>query len=170
MKTKHQKSKDLLSTVTPEIKENNIECILTKVLIKCMKLTVIHIYIPPDVDIDKEDLEVLIPEDKYTIILGDTNAKHTTSNISSNNRGTVLYEWILDNDIILLNNKQPAFQLSATGNCSTIDITLVTEELSRKISSWEVGKDLSSDHLPITTTTSLDNTLSPNAPLKQSGK
>jgi hypothetical protein len=34
-----------------------------------MKLTVINIYIPPDVDIDKEDLEVLIPEDKYTIIL-----------------------------------------------------------------------------------------------------
>jgi hypothetical protein len=74
-----------------------------------MQLTVINTYIPPDVDIDKEDLEVLIPDDKYTIILGDTNAKHSTWNISSNNsRGTVLYEWILDN-IILLNNKGQHF-------------------------------------------------------------
>jgi endonuclease/exonuclease/phosphatase family metal-dependent hydrolase len=117
--------------------------------------TVININIPPDVDIDKEDLEVLMPEDKHTIILGDTNAKYSTWNISSNNnRGTVLYEWILNN-IVLLNNKQPTFQSPAIGNCSTIDITLVTEELSWKITIWDVvGKDLSGDHFPITTTIS----------------
>ena len=112
--------------------------------------TVININIPPHVDIDKEDLEVLMPEYKYTIILGDTNVKYSTWNISSNNRGTVLYAWILNNIVLL--NKQPTFQSPAIGNCSTIDITLVTEELSWKITSWDVvGKDLSSDHFPITT-------------------
>lgn len=67
------------------------------------------------------------------------NVKHSRWNATTNNnRGAVFCEWILDNNIISLNNKQPTYQSPATTTTSIIDLTSVTEELSRKIPSWKI--------------------------------
>jgi hypothetical protein len=79
--------------------------------------------------------------------------------------------WILYNNIILLNDKHLTYQSPATaGTTSTIDLTLVTAELSTTIPTWKIGKDLSSDHFPITKSLTLDSTVTPNTILQTKWK
>ena len=121
---------------TEYLEKGTIECIKTKITFQKVDLSIINVYMPPDTTITNNDLDIIIPRDKYTIIVGDTNAKHSTWNATKNNsRGTTLHDWILYNNIVLLNSKQPTFQSSATGSGSTTDLTLVTGELLTRVTS-----------------------------------
>lgn len=82
------------------------------------------------------------------IIGGDFNSKHCTWNDNdfSDDRGNILFDFLNDNDIDLLNQgKIHTYEEGTYG--STIDLTLSDKNLSRKIQRWEVDRNFNgSDH------------------------
>lgn len=51
---------------------------------------VVNIYIHPDINVSKENLEELIPTNKYFLILKDLNSKHSAwNNELGNHRGRI---------------------------------------------------------------------------------
>ena len=117
-----------------------------------LTVSIVNVYIPPDVNISKENLQELIPTNKYFLILGDLNSKHPAWNDGpANTRGRIMYEWICENNMILQNSKQKTYFSASSGEGSTIDLTLVSTSLLHYISDWFIGEDLGSDHLPIFT-------------------
>ena len=144
----------LIVKANANISENGIEYISTDIWINNNNtLTIVNVYIPPTITIDIAELNMLLPTSNNFLILGDFNAKHHTWNIGAQNHfGNVIFKWILDNNIILLNTKEPTYQCASSGTLSALDLTLSSSTLANKISRWNVGQDLQSDHLPVYTT------------------
>ena len=120
---------------------------------KDFEITVVNVYLPPAIKITTNMLNTLVPTKKHYIILGDFNAKHIAWNCGNQNqRGEVVYEWIIENHLILLNkDKRSTYQSASTGSCSSIDLTVVSLDLYSRVNDWQVGQDMSSDHFPIIT-------------------
>jgi exonuclease III len=132
----------------------SMEIIFTKVKISNQtQLSIVNIYIPPSAKVTIEDLNKIIPNDKLFLIIGDFNAKHHTWNKGpSNPRGKIVFEWISQNNIHLINvEKTPTYQCASSGRTSTIDLTIVSNKLMSFIKQWKVGEDLQSDHFPVYT-------------------
>ena len=120
--------------------------------------------VPPGLNLAVDDLEHLIPFDHKFIIVGDFNSKHHIwNNGPSNQYGNAIYKWLLNNDIILLNdNKTATYQCASTGSTSTLDLSFCSSNIYDNFKNWCVGEDLSSDHLPVYVTFSFSTNNSPD--------
>ena len=77
----------------------------------------------------------------YFCISGDFNAESEKWSNKSNKKGNNLEEWANNNNFNIVNNKQPT-HISANGNESAIDVTLVSDELHPMINQWHTSNDL----------------------------
>ena len=90
------------------------------------------------------------PATEDTFIGGDLNAHSNLwdSEQPTDSRGDLVTDWILENDMVCVNDGSATRTNRATGGSSSPDITLVHSNWSSKVE-WSVGEDLGSDHLPI---------------------
>ena len=105
------------------------------------------VYIPPN---DSKSMKVLMKvidrlrlESLPIIIVGDFNAHHPYwFDKSANKLGNELFEYLVDKDLVLMNNSEP------TRKDNIIDLTIVSTVLSSKIEKWKVQHEvyLNSDH------------------------
>ncbi|OXU17191.1 hypothetical protein TSAR_006291 [Trichomalopsis sarcophagae] len=88
---------------------------------------------------------------KRILIAADANAKSEWWGSPSNdNREKILEDFILSNDLIVV-NKPGGLQTCRTARGeSNIDVTLITPNLQGFLSSWKVESWTTSDHTPIT--------------------
>lgn len=128
------------------------DLIALKLDTKQQELIIINVYIAPDDDINnhlnKIENIILNHNNSQILILGDFNAKNPAwGGTRLDDRGEAITDFLLTNNLFLLNDKnsKPTFA-SPNGN-SWIDLTFTTSNLIRQINSWEVGDEhTESDH------------------------
>ncbi|KAK9882936.1 hypothetical protein WA026_023864 [Henosepilachna vigintioctopunctata] len=119
--------------------------------IKIGNMSVLHMYCPPDVNLSVTLLEHLLNSlTRPFIICGDLNAQSPSWGSGTVNRnGSILEEFLLGNDIFILNNGDPTRFTSPHVNQSVPDISLCSTDIGVG-TEWEVWPDpCGSDHLPI---------------------
>ena len=91
-----------------------------------------------------------LPSTEDTLVGGDLNAHSNLWDFEqpTDSRGDLVMDWMLEKDMMCVNDGSPTRTNRVTGGTSSPDITLVHSNWSNKVE-WSVGEDLGSDHLPI---------------------
>ena len=87
------------------------------------------------------------------LVIGDLNCPHHAFNSrTSNEYGSRLLQLINNENFILLNDGQPTYYSSATGQPNLLDLVLSDLEMSKLVESCVTQGDIGSDHVPTVTT------------------
>ena len=92
-------------------------------------------------------IEKILREPLPIILMGDFNAHNPYwLDKDANKLGNELFDFLVDKDLVVANNSQP------TRKDKIIDLTIISNSLQEKISSWKVQKEvyLNTDHSLIT--------------------
>lgn len=116
--------------------------------------TLVSLYIPPGGVGDQEVeniLRLIVEASNYPlVIMGDTNAHHEAWGSKRNDgRGKTILEFVVDHDLVVLNNDQGTRLDPSSGKMSAIDLTIVSTEIAYKLSLNVDEDNRGSDHFPI---------------------
>lgn len=114
-------------------------------------ITICNIYISPSEPIDRTELNVLTNNlPKPYVLLGDFNCHNTLwGSIRNDSRGLIMVDVMDDNNLICLNTGDDTHFSLAYNSFSSIDLSLVSSNVSINFQ-WRVIPDLhGSDHFPI---------------------
>lgn len=114
-------------------------------------ITICSIYVPPQTDLDQNDLENLILQlPRPFILMGDFNGHNQLWGCSDlNDKGKIIEDFITENDLCLFNENKPTYLHPAYGSYSAIDLSICHPSLYLDFE-WSVCDDLhGSDHFPI---------------------
>ncbi|CAF1345427.1 unnamed protein product [Rotaria magnacalcarata] len=101
-------------------------------------------YSPPNENIPLNIFKEILSRNSDTIILGDLNAKHDSwSNTTNNQKGRLLYEYLNENDLQVVNKFVP------TSTRSNAAIDLILAPASMLSDPCTVLPSIESDHYPI---------------------
>lgn len=132
--------------------QSSLEVCVARVHSSTNPFSLISLYIPPNtvntnlID-DLNNLLVNIPP-PY-LICSDANGHHQAwGSETENSRGKVIYNWINDNNLFILNTGSPTFETNQ-GNFTHIDIALCSQNLSLQFDWMTYHDNLNSDHFPI---------------------
>lgn len=134
----------------PVTLRTNLEVIAVKIDVP-VKATVCSIYLPPNEDISRDDVEELLEQiDGPIILAGDVNAKNELWSNDDDARGRTLADVFGDSDLVVLNTEGDTYQPhQACQSPSTPDITVCSAELANRLN-WSLADDVyGSDHIPI---------------------
>ncbi|CAF5210608.1 unnamed protein product, partial [Rotaria magnacalcarata] len=107
---------------------------------KCQLVTC---YSPPNETLPLNVFNDILRRNSNTIILGDLNAKHSSwSNTTDNHKGRVLFEWLNENHIQVINKFIP----TSTRSKAVIDLILAPTSICSD--SFSVLPTVGSDHYP----------------------
>ena len=129
---------------------SNLEVIAINTVIQNRIYSIVNIYLPPNRNICKQELDQLQNKlEKDLIIAGDMNAHHHRWNSPYlNNRGKIIDEFLEQNHLTVLNNKENTYYHHNKQN-SNIDLAITN---LTNFCKWNyfIHEDLSgSDHFPI---------------------
>ena len=128
----------------------NLQAIAVNVTLS-KKVTICSIYLPPSDTLSKNSLVNLIEQLPHPFMLvGDFNGHSKVWGCSdTNDRGEIIEDVIAENDLYLLNEKQPTYLHPPTRNYYAIDLSLCHPNIYLDFD-WSVCDDLhGSDHFPI---------------------
>ena len=118
------------------------------------KYSLCSIYIPPsnrfNTDLVQKLNNVIQQLPRPYVLMGDFNGRHPMwGDCISNTRGNIIYPFIEDQELAILNTGEPTHFHVQTGTFSTIDLSLCSPDCFLDFT-WEVMDDaLGSDHFPI---------------------
>ncbi|CAH0725693.1 unnamed protein product, partial [Brenthis ino] len=122
-------------------------------LLNCFQIeNIIAIYCPPSVQTTTSDWDYIFGiYNNKTLIAGDFNAHHSNWSYKTDNRGSQLFDVLLDKNYITLNDGSPTRIKLVNGSLqkSSPDITLVTSDIALKFTWAMSNESLGSDHLII---------------------
>ncbi|KXJ69166.1 hypothetical protein RP20_CCG028398 [Aedes albopictus] len=135
--------------------QTNIQAVAVQLFVP-VKITVASIYLPPkDKDAASLMQKLLDELPKPILLLGDLNAHHTawgsrcSGATEARKRGEQIFELVVQNDMIVLNNGSHTRIDPVTGNTQALDVSLCSTSVATKFN-WKTLTDSSdSDHLPI---------------------
>ena len=116
-----------------------------------VKVTICSVYVPPAGVLIQSDLDKLIDQlPKPFFLLGDFNGHNQLWGCNDlNNKGQILENFIINNDICLLNDTSFTYLHPATGNYSSLDLSMCHPSVFSDYE-WSVLDDqYGSDHFPI---------------------
>ena len=114
-------------------------------------ITICSIYLPPDSKPGRQDIEHVINQLPLPFLLvGDFNARNPLwGNPDHNQKGKIMEDLLLKNNVCLLNDCSQTHVDSSTGKTSSLDLSICDPEILSDFS-WSVCEDLcGSDHFPI---------------------
>lgn len=133
-----------------------IESIVCRLFLKDFSLVLINLYIPPNVNFTKNNLNILLNSidllsTDQLFFCGDPNAHHTSLGDSRDDfRGKQLLDFVSENNLVFLNDGSPTF-FYTTGS-SVLDVTFVSASLALKCDWTSFNDQLLSSHCVIVTT------------------
>ena len=103
----------------------NLQAVAVNVTLS-RKVTICSIYLPPSEVLSKNSLVNLIDQlPQPLMLIGDFNGQSKVWSCSdTNDRGEIIEDVIAENDLCLLNEKQPTYIHPPTGNYYAIDLSL----------------------------------------------
>jgi hypothetical protein len=130
----------------------HLETCVINIKINKMDVNVVSYYNPPHSTLNKMLFEKLSDSKNQYIVLGDLNAKSTQWGAEINNlNGEILNDIVLDNDCLIVNNKEYTHFGFNSLSKSILDYCIISTNLYEMFDSYNVlnNEDMSSDHLPI---------------------
>ena len=130
---------------------SNVEAVAVAVTIGTRSLTICNVYLSNRYELTYESLDNLKNQlPPPYVILGDFNSHSTMwGSCKLDNRGKIVEEFIINNDIVLLNDKTHTYFNTYKGTSSAIDLSLCSSALIIDFD-WEVLDNLyGSDHYPL---------------------
>ena len=128
----------------------NLEIVACRVMFKNYKLTVCNVYFNNNADITYDALNIIKSLPTPILVLGDVNAKHPVwGSNQSDTRGTVINDWVLDNEFFIINDGSPTRYCIGSNTYSHIDISMTNISQSNKFKWQTITNRLVSDHFPI---------------------
>ena len=130
--------------------QTNLQAVAVRVT-SFKTITVCSVYLPPSQRWDIKDLEELYQQlPSPAILMGDFNAhSHTWGCRDTNRQGRLVEDFILKQNLSILNTGTPTYLHPGTGSLSAIDLTLSDPLLYLDLT-WSVHNDLcGSDHYPV---------------------
>lgn len=130
--------------------QTNLQAITTQVTLH-KTITICSIYLPPHEPINNTELKNLIKQlPSPFILLGDFNSHSTLWGCKeTNTKGIKIEQLINDNNLCLLNQKEPTYISPSNGATSAIDLTMC-DPSSFLDYTWSTYEDTcGSDHYPI---------------------
>ena len=139
-------------TTLKDTEDCHLETQRIKLFLHNEEITLINAYIPPTSSCSSgysPDFNALLSDNKKTLLVGDLNSHHPSwhSGCSEDTRGTQLASALEDSQFIVLNSYGNT-RAPPGGPESSPDVSAATSDISPCIS-WQIKKQLSSDHLPI---------------------
>jgi exonuclease III len=129
-----------------------IEICAVNIMINKNEVCVLSYYNPPQKELSEKVFEILKETKTKFILMGDLNAKTTLWEAEINNsNGDILDEIILNNDCLIMNNKESTHYCFNGKTESILDYCIVSSNIHKLFDSIEVLKnnDMTSDHVPI---------------------
>ena len=128
-----------------------LQAVAVNITIQNDKYTLCSIYIPPTNHVSKDELEDLKAQlPAPYILLGDFNAHSSLWGATTeNDRGDKMEEFILDNDLILFNNKTHTYFSNTYGTTSLVDLTICSPSIYLDFDCHVFDNRHGSDHYPI---------------------
>ena len=129
-----------------------IEICAVNIMINKNEVCVLSYYNPPLKELSEKVFEILKETKTKFILMGDLNAKTTLWEAEINNsNGDTLDEIILNNDCLIMNNKESTHYCFNGKTESILDYCIVSSNIHKLFDSVEVLKndDMTSDHVPI---------------------
>ncbi len=113
--------------------------------------TVCSLYLPPSEPIDVLELESLILQlPAPFLLLGDFNAHNVVWGCdNNNNRGNIIYKYIMDNSLCLLNDESYTYLHPGSGSFTAIDLSLSSPGIYMDFTFNVESDTFGSDHFPI---------------------
>ena len=148
--------------------QTTLEATAVQVYLPTTTISVCSLYLPPDNALNPtlaDDLSNLITQlPRPFVICTDANAHNITwGSENTNPRGQIIEDWLLEEELEILNTKEPTY-LCSSGKFSHIDITIVSEGIADLLT-WNPHHDtMDSDHFPLLIKSALD--LEPGCGLK----
>ena len=130
----------------------NLEICAINVEVNNLEVIVLSYYNPPHCSLSKEVFDILKETKKNYIVLGDLNAKSTCWEAITNNvNGEILNDIILENDCLVVNNKEFTHFGFNQNTRSILDYGIISSKLYDFFDSFTVlsDEDMTSDHVPI---------------------
>ena len=130
--------------------DTNLQAVAVKIQLH-KSLTICSLYLPPNEQIDKVELDNLFAQLQGNIlILGDYNAHNTLWHSDHTcSRGRKIEDVVSGNNLIFLNENQPTHRNSTSLTDSIIDLTVASPSLKQDFR-WSVLESLlGSDHFPV---------------------
>ena len=115
------------------------------------KYTVCSIYLPPNTEVNRNDMKDLISQlPRPFLLLGDCNSRSPEwGDTVSNQKGRMLSSLMEDQSFTFLNEMKPTYYCGRTNTWSCIDMSLCSTDILFDFS-WEVSDDdYGSDHFPV---------------------
>ena len=115
------------------------------------EITICSVYIPPNYALQSKQLDSLLQQlPSPYLLVGDFNGHNLLWGCKKNNvRGEIIEDFLAKNDICLMNDKSHTYLHPATGNFSSLDLSLCHPSLLLDFD-WSVCEDQhGSDHFPI---------------------
>ena len=115
------------------------------------QVTICNIYISPSQDFHINELAGLVGQlQPPFIILGDFNAKSITWGAETDNpRGQSIEDFLVQNDICIMNTGLPTRVDTYSGNTTVLDLTLCSPQLQARFDWTTEDETHGSDHYPI---------------------
>ena len=116
-------------------------------------LKIFNSYITPSYKFKKEDIQEIFPH-KRSILVGDFNAHSKLWGCSeTNNRGKIIEEILIENNLIVLNTGQSTHITSNQSNChSVIDLSISSQDVALNARHNVTNSNMGSDHYATITT------------------
>ena len=124
----------------------------------------------PNTNLSEQTFDgTLLHPNPRSLILADLNAHSQLwdPETPTDARGEAIVDWILENDLQILNDGSATRTSWANGAGSTPDLSLAGSKWSSS-TTWKVEEDLGSDHLPITIT--IGHSIATQEPARRSAK
>ena len=115
------------------------------------EITLCSVYIPQSIHLETEHLDTLLKQlPSPYILVGDFNGHNILWGCKDNNpKGNIIEDFITKNDLCLMNDKSHTYLHPATGNFSSLDLSLCHPSLLLDFD-WTVSEDQhGSDHFPV---------------------
>lgn len=110
-------------------------------------------YNPPNIKLNSYFLNAIFKANQKVLLLGDLNAHHQLWNGKRNDAaGKIIYNNIIDNDLVLLNDDSMTYQPPSGRTESIIDFAISSTQVAEQVSNFIVSDELHSDHLTLIVT------------------
>jgi hypothetical protein len=124
--------------------QNELNMIVLDIGNSSNKCQLVTCYSPPNERLPLNVFNDIVRRNSNTILLGDFNAKHSSwSNTADNQKGRVLFEWLNENYLQVINKFTP----TSTRSKAVIDLILAPSSIYSD--SFSVLPTIGSDHYPI---------------------
>jgi hypothetical protein len=151
----------------------DLEIVCIKIQSKIGEVYIISWYVPEQ-NLKKETIEQVIKDKKNLLLMGDLNARTKQFNESTNNNGDELDEFMLNNNLVYINNNKNFTyykynNVTKTETKSVLDYFITNIEIGERSINYQTlnFEILDSDHIPIYMEIIIDRTVKVVAKTKQ---